>query len=142
MFKIRISSVMKELMRGSATRAGGGINNLLLFHANQLNLKNQSRVWRNRACYSPLAVSEIPRNRELSFASNLHTRNAMVPTGNHITLADSKRKRNHAVERAVKFGAVGQRARVVHRNRVACFGFGAGPDFQILNNQFFFHFFY
>src|SRR6185295_6353471 len=68
-------------------------------------------------------------------AAHLHSGDTHVPSGDHRANAEFERVRLAPVVGAVEFGAVHERADVVHRHCVAGYRGGAGADHEVLRYE-------
>src|SRR5689334_10330168 len=84
-----------------------------LFDAKQFDFKDERRVRWNLPL-APRAVAEIRRNDELAFAAYLHAQYAFIPAGNDRSGADAKLVRLAFIYGALEFGAVRERAGIMH----------------------------
>ena len=82
------------------------------------------------------AVGERGRDRQAALAADLHARRCPAPSP-AMTCPAPRRKavRRFRVVRAVELGSVRERADVVHRDRVAGDGRGAGADDEVLDDE-------
>jgi hypothetical protein len=51
----------------------------------QLNVEDQSGIWRNHATGAASSVSELRRDSQLPFASNFHPCDTFIPAFDHLT---------------------------------------------------------
>jgi len=84
----------------------------------QLDVENQRGRRGNDARDTPRAVRVIGGARQRGTLPNLHLEHLGVPRFDHLADADGEDKRTSAVTTAVKFGAVCERARVVHAHSI------------------------
>src|SRR6478609_8152442 len=77
-----------------------------LLHRQQFDVEHQRRVRRDHAAGAARAIAEIGWDDQRALAADLHGRNAFVPTGDHLALADRKFERLVAVYRRVEFLAL------------------------------------
>lgn len=83
-------------------------------HPEQLNLENEIGVRRNIRTGSAFSVRHRGWDYKDSGTARFHGGNAFVPTFDHLTLTNGESERFAAVQRAVKFFAVGQPTSVVN----------------------------
>src|SRR5205823_1052778 len=92
----RVRAVSRH--EGAGTRAGSGIARPpraarltapRSLHVEQLDIEHQCRVRRNRPTGGAGGtVTELRRNRQLALASDLHARDALVPTTDDLVVAE------------------------------------------------------
>src|ERR1700722_6702905 len=88
----------EEFLAELRETAGRGIQNHkvsseLFRDFQQFHIKNQCRVWRNRAPCSSRSISQFWRNSQLPLASDFHSRDALIPAFNYLSGSERKRKR-------------------------------------------------
>src|SRR5215468_8810601 len=104
-----------------------------LLNRDQLHIENQSGVRGNHAGVALGPVGKIGRDAELALAAYLHSRDAFVPSFDHVAGAKAEVK-GLASDGAVELLAICEPARVVdfHVLTGACFWSGAFLDVPIL----------
>jgi ARG/rhodanese/phosphatase superfamily protein len=100
----------------------------------QLDFEDERGAGRDDVAGAALTVAEVRRNDELTLAARLHRAHALVPALDHAALADRKLEGLAAVHRAVELLAALEPPRVVHADRLARPGPGAGTldDIDVL----------
>src|SRR5439155_5220780 len=104
---------------------------LLLVDLEQLDLKRQLGVRRNRIAGAPCVVPEFRRDDKLPLAADLHAGHAFVPAFDDPARAQGERERPAAILAAVEFRPVLEPTGVVHLDRVAGLGLVAVADLQL-----------
>src|ERR1035438_2862191 len=89
--------------------------------AQQFHLKDQTRVWRNRAGVAVAAVGEFRRDRQLHLVADLHGGDTKIPAADDLARAKDKSKRLVTIHGAVELFAVGERAGVMDGHEIALF---------------------
>lgn len=88
--------------------------NLQLFvrplNLHQFGFEDQSRAARNFFTSSGTAVTQLRWDDQLAFLALAHAQQSLVPALNHLTAAQSKRKRLSARNAAIEFGTVLERS--------------------------------
>src|SRR5207245_1301724 len=104
---------------------------LLLVDLEQLDLKRQLGVRRNRIAGAPCAVPEFRRDDKLPLAADLHAGHAFVPAFDDPARAQGERERPAAILAAVEFRPVLEPTGVVHLEPVAGLGLFALAYLQV-----------
>src|SRR6516165_11454006 len=96
-----------------------------LLNLQQVHVKHQGGVGRDRPAGAARAVAEFRRDDQCPLAADLHAGHPLVPTGNNLVRAKRELERLAAVERAVElrpFGTVViEPPGVIYRDLVAGF---------------------
>src|ERR1700744_6074083 len=75
-------------------------------HAEQLDVEHQRRVRRDHAAGAARAVAKLRRDDQRAVAADLHGGDALVPAGDHLSLADREGEGLVAIVRAVELLAL------------------------------------
>src|SRR4030095_5026700 len=100
---------------------------LLRLNVEQLDFKHQSRIRRYRPD-APRAVAEVRWYHEFSLPADLHRHYAFIPAFDDPSDADFEFERLAAIQRAVEFGSVFERAGVMHGHFLPGLGARARSD--------------
>src|ERR1700682_2172956 len=88
----------------------------------KLHLEDESRIWRDHATGSLLAISELGGNRKLAFSAHAHRGHTLVPSLDDLAASQHKAEGFVAIEGAVKFRSIRQPSGIVHDYCLTGFG--------------------
>src|SRR4029077_6859807 len=74
-----------------------------LFHLEQFDVEHERRIGRNHAARAASAIAHVGRDDQRALPTNLHARDALVPTLDHAAPTQRKVERFAGVAGAVEF---------------------------------------
>src|SRR5262245_23449614 len=96
---------------------------LILLHAEKLDVEQQRSVRRDRAASAPGAIAHLRRNDEGALAADLHAGYAFIPALDDLAFAEAECEWLAAIDGRVELGALVailiEPAGVVHRQGIA-----------------------
>ncbi len=107
----------------------------LLLDVHELDLEVQRRVGGDDLPHAVVAVRERRRDDELALPTDFHPDDPLVPTSNHLPLAEGEDERLPALSRAVELLPVEERPHVVDAHGVARLGHGPLSDDQVRRHE-------
>mmetsp|Transcript_17687 Transcript_17687/g.29089 ORF Transcript_17687/g.29089 Transcript_17687/m.29089 type:complete len:108 (-) Transcript_17687:185-508(-) len=78
-------------------------NDSIELNPEQLHIKVENSIWWNNASYSRCSVAQGWRNNEFSATTYFHAGHSLIPSFDHLALANNKRKGLVSIPGAVKF---------------------------------------